>query len=425
VIDQATPSVIVTNMAAAPLHCGNRVLMPGVPQHVDLQFVADYGSSPGVKIDWSPLMGSFRGRANDGRLALDFWCPLSVIDGYGRHALDIYRGMQMLGADVTLRASTFVDRNFLPVEYLNSVAANRSVMPAQVSVSMSVPYDPIHSLSQSPTRIIITQFETDRFPPKHVEVVNRCHQMIVTTTFGRDLMRHSGVRIPIAVMTPGLDTDLFKPPVKPREIDGTFRVLMHGALTPRKNPLGAIRIFQRASQGNPAWRLTIKTRNASGLPEVRRQVAGDNRIQMRVSDDPPMSLPWLYGQHDAFLWPSKGEGCGLPPLEAMACGLEVVSSNNSGMRDFISDEFAWPIKTAHMEYAGPPHGFESRYVSSFGDVGNWWVPDEDHGTRQLAAVYDAWLSGRGKGKQAANYVRTRHNLRTQAASVLQVVEKYV
>ena len=42
-------------------------------------------------------------------------------------------------------------------------------------------------------------------------------------------------------------------------------------------------------------------------------------------------LPALYSGADAFAFPSLYEGFGLPPLEAMACGTPVVTSNTSSL----------------------------------------------------------------------------------------------
>jgi glycosyltransferase involved in cell wall biosynthesis len=42
-------------------------------------------------------------------------------------------------------------------------------------------------------------------------------------------------------------------------------------------------------------------------------------------------LPAVYGGALAFVFPSFGEGFGLEPLEAMACGVPVVSSNATSL----------------------------------------------------------------------------------------------
>ena len=48
-------------------------------------------------------------------------------------------------------------------------------------------------------------------------------------------------------------------------------------------------------------------------------------------------LPILYSGVTVFVFPSIYEGFGLPPLEAMACGCPVISSNTSSMPEILGD----------------------------------------------------------------------------------------
>jgi glycosyltransferase involved in cell wall biosynthesis len=50
---------------------------------------------------------------------------------------------------------------------------------------------------------------------------------------------------------------------------------------------------------------------------------------------PDEDLPALYSAAEAFIYPSLYEGFGLPPLEAMACGTPVVTSNVSSLPEVI------------------------------------------------------------------------------------------
>jgi glycosyltransferase involved in cell wall biosynthesis len=52
---------------------------------------------------------------------------------------------------------------------------------------------------------------------------------------------------------------------------------------------------------------------------------------------PDADLPALYGGADLFVFPSLYEGCGLPVLEAMACGTPVVTSNTSSLPEVAGD----------------------------------------------------------------------------------------
>ena len=53
-----------------------------------------------------------------------------------------------------------------------------------------------------------------------------------------------------------------------------------------------------------------------------------------VEDD---DLPNIYRGANFFVFPSKYEGFGLPPLEAMACGTPVLSSDAASMPEVLGD----------------------------------------------------------------------------------------
>jgi glycosyltransferase involved in cell wall biosynthesis len=52
---------------------------------------------------------------------------------------------------------------------------------------------------------------------------------------------------------------------------------------------------------------------------------------------PDEDLPALYNLADVFVFPSIYEGFGIPPLEAMACGTPVVTSNTSSLPEAVGD----------------------------------------------------------------------------------------
>ena len=452
IASESAPVLRVTNHHSTTWKGGKWVIPAGATVTVPWQWLELYGGTPGLAVDFSGAQDTLRTRDEAGRLTFDFWMPLSMIDGYGRHALSIYQAMQKVGAAPVLRDVGWGNaiEQQVPAAIKHEADNNRPRMPTKIGLTMSVPYDPRLTGHDSVYKIGITQFETDHIPAKHVAAVNRLDHLIVTSSFQPDIWRRSGVRrgLPISVLTPGVDTDFFRYVERPR--GEHFRVLMLGALTGRKDPVGAVQIFQSASKGDPSWRLTIKTRPSNAL-EGLLQMLGcevayatdkngrripriptpstwtgrtDARIEVVVSDDSTVDVLKRYHSHDCLLWPSKGEGVGLPPLEAMATGMEVVMSDNSGMADYAFDSHCWPIPTARKEPADGPLGFSRGYVEQYGSVGQWWVPDQRKAVRQLSECHAAWKAGQGKGAKAAAYVRANHTLEIQARSVLSVVERY-
>lgn len=411
-------TVTVTN-TGRDLLCPPHLLRQGETREVNEVFARRY---PLRQLRYRYPEEALIRHAEDGRLRVDWHSPLSGIEGYGRHAIWLVRALQRAGVDLVVHDCGLVRAEYLPADIAALRRSHSGAMPSRIGLSFTLGYDPMLHDHASMVRIGITQFETDRLPRAHVSNVNLLDHVIVTSSFQVQVFRRSGVTAPISVMRPGIETDDF--PYVERRKDGTFKVLMMGALTKRKDPLAAIRIFQAASDGNPDWRFTIKTRACDGLDEVRRVIAIDRRIRLVVQDDDPSLVAEWYAEHDCFLWPSKGEGVGLPPLEAMATGMEVICADNSGMSDYVDSRYCWPVRTAGTEPAAGPGLFTQRYVDQFGDVGHWWVPSEGHATRQLRRCFNAWRAGRGKGEVAARAVRERFTIDHSAADVVRVLEQY-
>lgn len=415
--------VLVRNRGRAPKQCGGVTISPGGDwQLVPITFMHSYGWDKDLVFDFTAFQDKMLTRI-DGRFTFDWWCPISMVDGYGRHALAIFRGFRMLGCDPVLKDVDWIDKLYVPSEIETARFQGMYKVPSKIGCVMSLPYDDHIYNHQSVNKIVVTQFETSRIPEKHVAKVNNCHHLIVTSRYQVKVWKDSGTTIPISVMTPGVDTDYFT--YRERVPDGKFKILLLGAITGRKNPLGAIRVFQVASGGSPDWRFTIKTRKTDAIRQIQEAAAPDSRIEVVVGDSHPDSVLQHYYNSDVLLWLSRGEGVGLPPLEMMATGGELVCSDNSGMADFVDDAHCYPVKTAAMESASiPGQGFSQEYIQMFGDVGSWWIPDEHHAVKQLQKCYDNWREGKGRGIKAAEYVRKNHTLQLQSSSILKVLLKY-
>ena len=85
-----------------------------------------------------------------------------------------------------------------------------------------------------------------------------------------------------------------------------------------------------------------------GLPEPRPRllVAGDPGWKMKMPPDPRLEilgyvtrerLRELYRGARAFIYPSRYEGFGIPPLEAMACGAPVIATRTGAIPEFAGD----------------------------------------------------------------------------------------
>jgi len=121
-----------------------------------------------------------------------------------------------------------------------------------------------------------------------------------------------------------------------------------GNTDPKKNTKGTLKAFSDfIKRSGSEHRLVMLDYDHSELDKLLDEI-GDksliNRIVLTgyvVNTD----LPSIYCQSDVFLYPSLRESFGIPMLEAMACGVPVITSNTSSMPEvagtaaFIIDPF--------------------------------------------------------------------------------------
>lgn len=118
---------------------------------------------------------------------------------------------------------------------------------------------------------------------------------------------------------------------------GQDYILAVGTLEPRKNLPFLVRAYALAVRGGLDANLVITGKKGwyyEGLFKLVDDLNLSDRVIFTgyVAEE---DLPALYSGAKAFVFPSLYEGFGLPPLEAMACGTPVVSSNTSSMSEVI------------------------------------------------------------------------------------------
>jgi glycosyltransferase involved in cell wall biosynthesis len=124
------------------------------------------------------------------------------------------------------------------------------------------------------------------------------------------------------------------------QIRGRF-VLYAGNIKPHKNLERLIEAFGqlRHRPGFEDMKLLIIGDEVSRYGSLRRAVeaAGVRQDVRFFGFVPDRTLACLYRLASVFAFPSLYEGFGLPPLEAMACGTPVVTSNVSSLPEVVGD----------------------------------------------------------------------------------------
>ena len=121
-------------------------------------------------------------------------------------------------------------------------------------------------------------------------------------------------------------------------LDGPW-ILTVGTLQPRKNLEGALAAFELLHASGLPHRLAVAGARGWGEDELLRRLeaspaASAIRLLGRVSDE---DLVGLYRGAGVLLFPSRGEGFGVPAAEAMACGTPVVAADRGSLPEVVGD----------------------------------------------------------------------------------------
>ncbi len=125
-------------------------------------------------------------------------------------------------------------------------------------------------------------------------------------------------------------------------IEGAFAIYPVGTITPRKNIPACLRAFSAAFP-DPKSRPTLLLTGPKSLPAEARAVVTALGLDLAVRSASvryPDELAALLTAARWGIYPSLYEGFGLPPLEAMACGLPMLVSDRTSCPEVVGDAAA-------------------------------------------------------------------------------------
>ena len=92
---------------------------------------------------------------------------------------------------------------------------------------------------------------------------------------------------------------------------------------------------------------------AAGTPQFQGAKLEDLATIEVIEDEISREeMRMLYSISNAFVLPTRGEGWGLPAMEAMAMELPAIITNYSGPATFVTPENGYPIKVASVHRNG-------------------------------------------------------------------------
>ncbi len=231
-----------------------------------------------------------------------------------------------------------VDLFFAPTSYIIPAFA-----PKNLRVIITV-HDLVAFLfpATHDTKAMIVERLTLRRALKRVSDV-----FVVSENTKKDLLKKFKFREKKIHLTPCAASQVFSGPVteeelaefkKEKNLPDNF-LLAVGTLEPRKNISTLIKSFVNVKKWHPDYKLVLAGKKGWKYDQIESTLKKYNMEKEVIFPGylKDGELKKMYKLAKVFVFPSLYEGFGIPPLEAMASGCPVISSNLSSMPEVIGD----------------------------------------------------------------------------------------
>jgi glycosyltransferase involved in cell wall biosynthesis len=207
--------------------------------------------------------------------------------------------------------------------------------------------------------ILNTTVETSSVPDQFVAACSMFDEIWTPSQFCAEAFRKAGVATPIAVIPNAVDPRVYNEAAKPINIKPALKSYVFVSVlswTYRKGYDALIKAYlteftedddvslllvsnyTRDAKGQRRFAVDAEIRDYMDRYTGQTKPAHIARCGQSVGE---MEMPRLYKACNCFVLPSRGEGFGLPYVEAAMCGLPVVATNYSGHTMFLNSDNAF------------------------------------------------------------------------------------
>jgi glycosyltransferase involved in cell wall biosynthesis len=294
--------------------------------------------------------------------------PLLTMSGYGTHSRQVFRWLETKNVEIKSQITPWgMTPWYVNPDYLNGLVGRimETATPDLVnnfdaSFQIQLPNEWDASLGKYSVGITAA-VETDKCNPKWIQSCNQMQHIVVPSNHTKITIENSGkLTSPLSVIPESFyDCLLDKDNEKKLDLNFStnFNFLIFGQITgqnphtDRKNTFFAIKWLCEEFKNNPDVGIIIKTNCGTNTTRDRNMTSSMlDKLIKEVRQGPYPKIYMLHGALEpeeiqsiyqnpkikALVSPTRGEGYGLPLLEAAAAGLPVMATNWSGHLDFMN-----------------------------------------------------------------------------------------
>jgi glycosyltransferase involved in cell wall biosynthesis len=319
-------------------------------------------------------------------------------DSFSRHACGFFRALHRR-VPVALKA---YDRapSSVPPDVKQMLQNARSTLRCGAGIGIGGPGS--MARVRGTKRIAFVVWEPSVLPKEDARVLSLMDDVWTPSAWGKSLLVENGLQPHrVHVVPEGVDETFFTPGPA-RNDNGRFRFLSVSRWTVRKGLDDLVTAFCREFRPEEPLELVIRGGFAGQAPaRLARVVIGPHAPIVLVPPCDDAALIELYRSADAFVLPTKGEGWGLPIVEAMACGLPVVVTDYSAPAGYLDESIAYLVRVQSMIPV-----YDAEMFSKRDHFGFWAQPDVDHLQSLMRHVYEHRAEAREKGRRARQAVES-------------------
>jgi glycosyltransferase involved in cell wall biosynthesis/tetratricopeptide (TPR) repeat protein len=303
--------------------------------------------------------------------------------------------------------------------------------PSDTAITLRHAWPPDWRRPEHGAWVLIQPWEFGSIPAEWAEKAQAVDEIWCPSRYVRSLYLQAGIpREKLRVLPNGYNPAVHHPGAAPTPIATSkrFKFLFVGGTIARKGSDLLLETYLKTFRRSDDVCLVIK--DFGGKSAYQGQTLSE-QIQAAQADPaapeivyldeelPERELAGLYTACDCLVHPYRGEGFGLPVLEAMACALPVICTGGGSTDDFATDEFVHRIPATREFVGNEVSGLKL-------DHRGWWLsPDPEALCLALRKAVEQAPQWRQRAQQGAEHVAAHWTWKNAAQTAARFARELV